>query len=381
MKEGFFNKVREYLLTFDENIRERIRKSIEEDDFEFISKIENSFLSDKHINAIIQEFQLERIQEEIKDLHAEYYLQLAELYAEGKTNKEIETLLSSDNQTFKKTVLLFPDEATFFKELSIAVDDKKTEQLKKGYAEIDEWLESKKSSRNNDEARVVSIRRKIFRYAIAAAVVGLLIGGAYFKFFSYKQKNKNTLSHNDSLNKPPFANLDLPNHIEIYESKISIIVDKQDIEIAESDNLKDSIYLKTNGFLYQIKYLEEMQIATSKHLNHQKVNDDSNVSINYLLWKSRIISNQIDSLLNLLNTYTYNFQTKKMVLNFPNVSIVKKIISTNPNNLSELYIKIEDKYYLIKNSEVPLKLFPIKDEKEIEILTRIELLNYPIYYR
>ena len=354
MKERFLNTIREYLLTFDENIRERIRISLAEDDFKILSNIENAFLSDKHINAIIQEFQLESIQEEIKDLHAEYYLELAELYAEGKPNKEIETLLSSDNQTFKKTVSLFPDETTFFKELSIAVDDKKTEQLKKGYAEIDEWLESKKSSSKNDEARVVSIRRKIFRYAIAAAMVGVLIGGAYLRFFNFKLSDDNAIVKNDTINnnKPDIADLELPNLIEHSESIKSIIIDKTSSSLA---SLNESVSIKSNCLSKQIDTLKSIL--------------EKNIVVNGQTYSQ--VSKQIDSLLSILNTYTYDFKTKKVVLNVPKLSIVENIISINPDNLSQLYFKIGDQYYLIKNSEKPVKLSPVSDKsliKELDFL-------------
>lgn len=375
MKEGFLNTIREYLLTFDENIRERIRISLAEDDFEILSNIENAFLSDKHINAIIQELQLGTIQEEIKDLHAEYYLQLAELYAEGKTNKEIETLLFSDNQTFKKTVSLFPDEATFFKELSIAVDDTKTEQLKKGYAEIDKWLESKKSSSNNDEASVVSIRRKIFRYAIAAAVVGVLIGGAYLRFFTYEVNNDNPLAHNDSLNnnKPLVANVELPNLIQSSESSKSIIFYRSSSGLAEKN---ETVTIKTNALSKQIDSLRIMLDENAFHYNKLKVEFDNKSSqlskvekqLNYLKYSSSRISNQIDSLLQLLNTYTFDFKNKKIVLNIPKVSIVGNVISIDPDNLSKLYLRVGDQYYSIEKSEKPVKLNPISDKSLIQEL-------------
>jgi len=353
MKEEFLNKLREYLLVFDENIQEDIRKSLSEDDFEIVSAIENVFLSDEHIDAIIQELQLETIQQEIKDLHAEYYLQLAELYAEGKTNKEIDTLLSTGNQTFKKTVSLFPDEATFFKELSIAVDDTKTEQLKKGYAEIDEWLQSKKSTSNKDVSEVVSIRRKIFRYAIAATVVGVLIGGAYLRFFNHEVNNDNSI----------VANIEIPNLVESIESNKSIIIDKRGSSFAGNPSIKDSISIQTNGLTKQIDTLRAIleKTITDNAGEHGQTN-------------SRI-SKQIDSLLNILNTYSYNNKTKKVVLNVPKVSIVKNIIYINLNSLSEFYINLEGKYYLIKNTEAPLKLYPVTDKKEIEKLKKIELLN------
>ena len=60
-----------------------------------------------------------------------------------------------------------------------------------------------------------------------------------------------------------------------------------------------------------------------------------------------------------------------MVLNVPKLSIVVNIISINHDNLSQLYFKIGDQYYLIKNSEKPVKLYPVSDKsliKELDFL-------------
>jgi hypothetical protein len=368
MKEGFLNTIREYLLTFNEDIRDRIRMSLAEDDFEILSNIENAFLSDKHINAIIQELQLESIQEEIKDLHAEYYLQLAELYAEGKTNKQIETLLSSDNQTFNKTVSLFPDETTFFKELSIAVDDTKTEQLKKGYAEIDEWLELKKSSRSNNTS-FVSMRNKIFQYAIAAIVVGVLIGGVYMRFFNTKLSDDNAIVNNDTINnnKPDIADLELPNLIESIQSNKAILIDKQGSGFAGNISNYDSINIQINGLSNQI---DAFRKAISTILEKNDPKNNSELDKSYIM-----ISRKIESLLNILNTYTYDYDTKKVVLNFPRANKVKNVISKNPKDLSQFYLNVENNYYLIKATETPIELKLINDKEELEKLKRIEFSN------
>jgi hypothetical protein len=363
MKEEFLNILKQYLLNFNENIRERIRENIAGNDFEILSNIEKSFLSDKHIDAIIRELKLENIEKEIKNLHSEYYLQLAELYAEGKSNKEIETLLFSDNQTFKKTVKLFPDEATFFKELSIAVDDIKTDKLKKGYAEIDEWLnEKKQNNKSSAAAPIISLRQKIVRYAVAAALLGAIIGGAYLRFFNHNISNDNSLAHNDlaNINKPLIASTEIPNLIESRENKASIVIDKTSSGLA---GIKESVTVKTNGLSKQIDTLrsileKEMPQNTA---GHSTLSDR--------------INKQIDSLLNILNTYTYDYKNKKVVLNIPKVSVVGNVISINPSNLSQLYLKIEGQYYFIKSTEKPMKLYLVSDKSLIEELKRIEFLN------
>jgi len=365
MKEGFLNTLQEYLLTLDENIRESITESLSPDDLKKVLNIEIAFLSDKKINELVQELQLESIEEEIKDLHAEYFLQLAELYFEGKRNKEIETLLSSDNQNFKKTVSLFSDEAKFFRELSVAVDDKMTEKLKKGYAEIDEWLVSKKTSQSKTKniefkvaANIFSIRRKILNFAIAATMVGVLIGGVYLRFFNYEKSNENSLAKNVSLNtiKPIIANIELPNLIKSNESEKSILIDKTSSGFASEKVL---LTINSNELSKQIDTLRSLLEIT----NPKNSGGDEPTYTK--------VSKQIDSLLSILNSYTYDYKKKKVVLNVPKVTVINNIICINPNNLSELYIKIENKFYLIKKTEMPIKLLPLDDKKLIEELNNI----------
>ena len=89
MTDQLLDILREYLLVFAEEKKEKIKKDLPENDFQLISGIERAFLTDTHIDKIIKDFSLTQFQDEIRNLHAEFYLELAELHSEGKTNKEI----------------------------------------------------------------------------------------------------------------------------------------------------------------------------------------------------------------------------------------------------------------------------------------------------
>ena len=352
MTAQLLNILREYLLVFDEEKKDKIKNDLSENDFQIISGIEEAFITDTHIDKIIEDFSLTQFKEEIKDLHAELYLDLAELYAEGKINKEIETLLSSNNQTFKKTITLFPNETAFFKELSIAVDDAQTEKMIKGYAQIDDWFESKKNNQRAT-ANVVNIRKMIFKYAIAAALVGVLIGGYYFNSF-----NKEELTDN-----PIVANIEIPNLIESTEGNKSIIADNRGSGFAKNPAINDSIIIQVNGLSKQIDTLQVM-------LKNLRINDNKQADSIH----AQIIR-QIDSLQALLNTYTFNSSTKKAVLNLPKVTVIENIISINPSNLSKFYFKIQGTFYLIETNAKPVKLVQVVNTSLVDSLKTIEFLN------
>jgi hypothetical protein len=352
MTDQLLNIFREYLLVFDEAKKEQIKKDLSENDFEIFSGLERAFLTDTRIDKIIKDFSLTQFQDEIRDLHAEFYLELAELYSEGKINKEIETLLSSNNQTFKKAVNLFPSETIFLKELSIAMDDVQTEKLIKGYAQVEEWLESKKTNQKI-AADVTPIRKMIFKYAIAATLVGVLIGGYYFNSF-----NKEELTDN-----PIVANIEIPNLIESKEGNKSIIADNRGSGFAKNPAINDSIIIQVNGLSKQIDTLQVM-------LENLRIKDNKQAdSI-----QSKIIG-QIDSLQALLNTYTFNSSSQKAILNLPKVTVIENIISIDPSNLTNFYINIKGQYYLIEKNEKPVKLVPVVDKSLIENLQRIIFLN------
>jgi hypothetical protein len=352
MTDQLTNVFREYLLAFDEVKKVQIKNNLSEKNFEIFSGIERAFLTDTHIDKIIKDFSLTQFQDEIRNLHAEFYLELAELHSEGKINKEIETLLSSNNQTFKKTITLFPNETAFLKELSIAIDDAQTEKLIKGYAKVDEWRESNKPNQKN-AVDVISIRKVIIKYAIAAAVVGVLIGGFYMNSL-----NKEELTDNSIV-----ARIEIPNLIESIESNKSIIVENRGSGFAKIDITKNIITIQQNGLSKQIDTLE----AILGKMNTSNIDESNKTNSN--------IYRQIDSVLNILNTYTYDIKNKKIVLNVAKVNVVNSIISLNPSNLTEFYINIEGIYYLIKKTEAPLKLYSISDKNLIDKLKRIEILN------
>ena len=196
-------------------------------------------------------------------------------------------------------------------------------------------------------------------------MVGVLIGGAYLRFFNTKLSDDNAIVNNDTINnnKPDIADLELPNLIESIESNKLILIDKRGSSFAGNIYNYDSIDIQTNGLSNQIDALTAI-------LKKYGLQNNSELDKSYSM-----ISHKIDSLLNILNTYTYYYETKKVVLNFPRANKVKNVISKNPKDLSQFYLNVENNYYLIKATESPIKLELITDKEELEKLKRIEFPN------
>ena len=365
--------IREYLLSFDEAVRNNIRSTMSATLLKYITIIENGFIKDESIDKISAEIGFTESIEELLKIRNEYFVSLAQISLDQATNQTLEQIKASNNQSFKKLLNEMSDNDSFEKDMSISLKSLQRDEMKKLFKEIDKEDEFEIAD-NEIKTAITSVEResmkkrfaeidkeehrsKVFklitRYAVAAAVIGILIGGAYLRFFNHETSNDNSI----------VANVELPNLFESSEYSKSIIVDNRGSGLAGNISIKDSISIQTNGLTKQIDTLRAM--LENAIPDNAGEHDQTN---------SRI-TKQIDSLLNILNTYTYDFKTKKVVLNVPQVSIIKNIIAINPNDLSEFYISIEGKYYLIKNTEAPLKLYPITDKKDIEKLKRIELLN------
>lgn len=365
--------IREYLLSFNEGVRNNIRSTLSATLLKYITIIESGFIKDESIDKISAEIGFTDSIEELLNIRNEYFVSLAQISLDQATNQTLEQIKASNNQSFQKLLNEMSDNDSFEKDMRISLKSFQREEMKKLFKEIDKEdefeiadneiktaitsLERESMKKRFAEIDKEEHRSKVFklitRYAVAATVIGILIGGAYLRFFNHEASNDNSI----------VSNVELPNLIESSEYSKSIIVDNRGSGLAGNISIKDSISIQTNVLTKQIDTLRAMleKAIPDNAGEHGQTN-------------SRI-TRQIDSLLNILNTYTYDFKTKKVVLNVPQVSIIKNIIAINPNDLSEFYISIEGKYYLIKNTEAPLKLYPITDKKDIEKLKRIELLN------
>ncbi len=235
-------------------------------------------------------------------------------------------------------------------EVRTAIISSERESIRKSFKELD---------RNENRTHNIKL---FVRYAVAAILVGIIFSGTYLIFFNKDFETSNLIALKDSINKSNEQIAKL-NSIDLIEKKVvrkAILLNKTSSAFARST---DSITIEVTGISNQIDTLQSIIEASQKKQNNLI---DSN---------NQQISNQIDSLRELLNTYTYNLNTRKAILNLSKISIVDNIISISPNSVSKLYIKIDGKYYLIEMNLRPVKLIPVSDKTKIESLQKIEFLN------
>lgn len=360
--------IREYLLSFDEGVRNNIRSTISATLLKYITIIESGFIKDESLDKISTEIGFEESSEDLLNIRNEYLVSLAHISLEGETNAELDKIKASNNQSFQKLLNEMSDESSFEKDMSLAIKLHQREEMKKRFQQLDKEDEFELSDKEMKTA-ITSVEResmkkrfaamdkaeeksKVFklitRYAIAAAVVGVLIGGAYLRFFNNEKIQDN----------PIVANVELPNLIESKENSQTIILNKSNSSFAQ---INETLMIKTTGI--------SKQIDTLRALLENTIPEGSNGQ------QYSKISKEIDSLMSILNTYSYDVKNKKVVLNIPKVTVIENIISIEPNNLSKLYIKIEGRYYLIENTKAPLKLIPLTNKKLIQDLRDIEFIN------
>lgn len=367
------NIIRDYLLSFDEGVRNNILNNISTPLLNSITIIENGFINDESIDKIYTDIGFAESNEDLLNLRNEYFISLAQISLENGSNSDLDRLKISKNQSFQKLLNEMANDESFEKDMKFSLKLHQREEMKKKFQQLDEEDEFELSDKEM-RAAITSVEResmkkrfkaidkgeersKVFklitRYAIAASMIGVLIGGYYFNFF-----NKVELIDNSIV-----ANVEIPNLIESSESNKPIILDKGGSGFAKNRSIFDSITIKQNGLSRQIDTLQNM--LENLKIENKKPPD---------LIQSQIIR-QIDSLQALLNTYTFNSSTKKAILNLPKVTVIENIISINRSNLSKFYIKIQGSFYQIETNTKPVNLVRVVNTSLVDSLKMIEFLN------
>jgi hypothetical protein len=316
-------------------------------------------------------------------LKNEYLIALAQASQEDDSNPDLDKINNIGNKSFQNILKVISDSDSFEKDMSVALKSMERAELKKKFQKYDEEDEFEIAE---DEMRtaITSVERDsmkkhfeeldneesnrnriklFFRYAIAAAIVGLIFSGSYLLFFNQGIIDKNSLVKKESekTNDQQLAKVDLPNLINKTEYKKVILERKNSSAFALR---KDSIGIEVMGLLPQIDTLQRILEGIN---NNQRKKDD--------LYRGDQILKQIDSLQALLNTYTFDSNTRKIIINLDKVRGVESIISIDPDNLSKFYINIKGGYYLVETNTMPVKLIPIIDKTLIDSLKTIEFIN------
>jgi hypothetical protein len=373
--------IRQYLLSFDEAFRENIRSTISATMLKYLTIVENGFINDHSTERISSELGIEQSQE-LRALKIEYLTALAQASIEKGSNVNIDKINIIGNKSYQKILKEISDVDAFEKDMTIAIKLLERNELKRmleKYDEEDEFDisdheiktaiaiterdEMRKRFKNlDDEENNIKKIKLIFRYAIAAAVIGIILSSSYFLLFKQEEKKDIDFAQKDSITKSnvELALTDLPNLIELNHEKQILINGKISRGFAVKN---DSITIETYGLLRQIDTLQKIV----EELQNQSVKESGLVENQITL--------QIDSLQSLLNKYTYNPSSRKVKIYLPKATQVKNVITIDQNKSSKLYISIKGEYFIINTNTIPAYLIPIKDRNTIDSLNSIEFLN------
>jgi hypothetical protein len=215
------NIIRDYLLSFDDGVRNNILSSISTPLLNYITIIENGFINDESIDKISIDIGNSESSEDLLKIRNEYFITLAQISLEGGSNSDLERLKISKNQSFQNLLNEMADDESFEKDMKLSLKLHQREEMKKKFQQLDEEDEFELSDkemktgitsveRESMKKRFKAIdkaekRSKVFnlitRYAIAAALVGILFGGYYFNSLNKEELNDNLI----------VANIEIPN--------------------------------------------------------------------------------------------------------------------------------------------------------------------------
>lgn len=369
---------REYFLSRNEDIRQKIRNILPGVLLKSLFFIEDGFSQKITVERIASQIEANHLIPELKQLQFYYYLALDQMFEEELAF----AIRAIERESFKKKFeSIDSEEEIQDSEIKEAISQVERESVKLKFEEIEEWEQSERfisaiANHNISEQSaekiaapkvpppipVVSFNR-IIRYAAAAVVVGIVFLGGYFIINNNKEKNNGGLARNE--NKKDSIKTEVTTNLSTITEHIS------ELQLLVPETFG---FAKEKPEFFAIVTLNiEKQIDTLKKIYSDQLQGRTGAAGNGPVTK--IISQQMDSLLSINNTYTYDVTNKKIVVRLDNDQKIDKVISTDPSQKTNLFIKINKDYYQLKPTMQPLKLIPVKNNNTIEELEKIVFQN------
>lgn len=191
----------------------------------------------------------------------------------------------------------------------------------------------------------------LIRYAMAAAVIGIIVGGVYLLFFDIENaaEESKSIAYNEEVEKK----LESRN----YHREILFIKGTG----SEHEGVSLQSVTLTMNFL-------QSQINRCSNLISIEGQDSAAVDGRQFLRARQ----QLDSLNAIVNTYTYSEKSSKLVLNLLQQIEITEIISLDEGDLSKIYIHSSGRYYTVEETEIPKRLIEISDNGLLERLRAVE---------
>lgn len=368
---------REYFLSQNEDVRRSIRNILPGVLLKYLSIIEAGFSQKTTVENIASQIEATHLIPDLKQLQTDYFLSLEQIF-----EKEVAfAIRATERAAFKKKFesIDLADEIQD-SEIKEAISQVERESVKLKFEEIEEWEQSERfisaiANHNISEQSaekiaaskvpppipVVSFNR-IVRYAAAAVVVGIVFLGGYFIINNNKEKNNGGLARNE--NKKDSIKTEVTTNLSTITEHIS------ELQLLVPETFG---FAKEKPEFFAIVTLNiEKQIDTLKKIYSDEIQGRNGAGVGPI---AKVISRQIDSLLSIRSTYTYDVGNRKIVVRLGNGQKVDKVISTDPSLKTNLFIKINKDYYHLKPTMQPLKLTPVKNKSTIEELEKIIFQN------
>ncbi len=376
--------IRTYLLSFDEEARKGILHANNSEFANYLSAIKNGFINDNDIQNIGKEIENGVSPEILQSLKNEYFLALAEIESDNCSNADLEKIKGQQNHSFQKLLSEFSDELSFqndlkqafllhqreeFRKIFTRIDDEDEfdisdeqmrdamtlhmrENLKRQFEEIDKEEDLINIKEIVPAASVASKAQIFLRFAKAACLVGILTGSVYFVAINLKS-NKNST----------------PAVTEFVNANKTIDTSLKKPEAGERQNIQSSpTHVKKNSENPLIADRREMKIQVLKEQTGlgfagTVVNTDS------------VIIRQNGLLRTDFDTYTYDSVKKIIELNLSKTTNRVKLISLQKTEKTSLFLKIENVFFLIHESNTLNPLMPVTNKNTIDSLERILFSN------
>lgn len=390
--------IRAYYLSFDGENQYDIFLSLSDDQKDLILEAGVFFLSGAEVETLSEDSLLSDYKNVLKDIQLEYFIGLAEIVSAGGSNEVIEKLLRSHNLLFQEVLAEFKENALFENDLLTGIRSVERKELKQDQKLFDkdedelgipdeeinyaitqiERMAFKKrlqefetSLAENDIQHTAAFsediepniysratfsisRIRLWPYAVAAALVTIVVGTGLNYYYQASTQTDTIVKHT----KQELPRL--PNLIQTQEVTQSVW---QDESIVGFSKKTDSIKIKITGLSTQIDTLQKILEKGSKESNSEYRQLDN------------IIISQIDSLQALVNTYTYFRAGKTLYLNLARkVNPIRAYVLDDKNG-SNLYIRLQEQYFLIIGNTKPYKLSPVTNQLVIQELKKVEFLN------
>lgn len=346
---------REYFLSQNEDVRRNIRNILPGVLLKYLSIIETGFLQKANIENIASQIEATHLISDLRQLQTDYYSSLNQ-----KFEMEIAfAIKATERDAFKKKFSAIDQEDEFQipeTEIKSAIKEVERESIKRNFKQID------KQEEPVSKTPVFSINRFV-KYAAAAAIIGFVFLGGYLLLNPANRSEKTSIAKKGE--KKDSVKTDLAANIP---------------EIPEQQNEKQILTSESFGFakdhpqkLIVITQNIGAYIDTLRTFYYEELQGRYGTAGNGPVAKA--ISQKLDSLSGLINTYTYDVSNRKAIVKLSDKQVIDKVISIDPQRELKLFIKIGKSYFQLNPTQAPLKLILVNDKATIEELEKIIFQN------